>query len=123
MVGAAVNNPYSKERSRTRAIRLSGRCLSGAELQRLPAAATGGLAILVDHAAAVLGVPVGPVVAPLAAELLMDGQALRVAKVDVTAGADVRGHELIFLSGDRPVAVRLLGVASHDSYSGTPSSK
>jgi hypothetical protein len=29
----------------------------------------------------------------------MDGQALRVAKVDVTAGADVGGHELILLSG------------------------
>lgn len=77
--------------------RLSGRRLSRAELQRFPAAATGGLAILIDHAAAVLGVAVGPVVTPLAAELLMDGQALRVAKVDITTGADVRGHELILL--------------------------
>ncbi|PZT74136.1 hypothetical protein DNK56_13015 [Streptomyces sp. AC1-42W] len=95
----------------------------GQKLQRLPAAATGGLAILIDHAAAVLGVAVRPVVTPVATELLMDGQALRVAKVDVTAGADVRGHELILPRGDRPVAARLLRVVRPDSYSGTPSSK
>jgi hypothetical protein len=32
----------------------------------------------------------------------MDGQALRVAKVDVTTGADVRGHELILQEAINP---------------------
>ena len=63
-------------------------------LQRLSATATGGFAVLIDHPAAVLCAAV-IFISPFAAEFLVDGEALRVAEVDFTAGADIRGHEAL----------------------------
>ena len=57
-------------------------------LQGLPAAHTGGFAILIDHPAAV-PCAAAIVVSPFTAEFLVNGEALRVAEVNVTGRADI----------------------------------
>ena len=59
-------------------------------LKGLAAAAAGSFAVFVEHPAAVLRTAI--FVSPLATQFLVYGKALRVAKVSVTAKANVRGH-------------------------------